>query len=386
MSLRQVLVRLVRPLGAVTETGWSVLGLGLLCRYLAERYQWAELRLLGLAAFALVAVALVLTLVPRRVRAEVHLRPPRVVVGEVVRVRLDLHGRWLRLLPPTLDVSIGDGPQGSTRRTASSVDGRLELDLPSERRGVVEVGPASLVRADPLGIIRRRRVVSGTVELFVRPRTVQVAPLSSGIVHDLEGVDSNKLAASDLSFHALREYQPGDDPRHVHWKSTARAGELLVRQFHLTRRSHATVLLDPSPGSYAGSEEFELAVSVAASMGLRAVFDDFEVSFASGRHALTTRDPHALLDLTCRVGREGGSLAEMAAHVAADTSVVVVVSGSSSDPGEQRRVLAHFPSSDSLAVRVDLAGEPAAARSGTQTSLVVTELGQLAPLLLRASR
>ena len=55
---------------------------------------------------------------------------------------------------------------------------------------------------------------------------------------------------SDLAFHALREYVPGDDLRHVHWRSSARAGELLVRQYHDTRRNHATVVVDADPAAY----------------------------------------------------------------------------------------------------------------------------------------
>ena len=55
---------------------------------------------------------------------------------------------------------------------------------------------------------------------------------------------------SDLAFHALREYQPGDDRRYIHWRSSAKAGRLLVRQFLDTRRSHVTVIVDPDPEQY----------------------------------------------------------------------------------------------------------------------------------------
>ena len=59
---------------------------------------------------------------------------------------------------------------------------------------------------------------------------------------------------SDLAFHALREYQPGDDRRYVHWRSSAKHGRLLVRQFLDTRRSHLAVVVDTDPG-YAGGED-----------------------------------------------------------------------------------------------------------------------------------
>ena len=89
---------------------------------------------------------------------------------------------------------------------------------------------------------------------------------------------------SDLAFHALREYVPGDDLRHVHWRSSAKAGELLVRQYHETRRGHVTILVDDRRVSYRRLRDFELAVSVATSIALRAVRDDFDTYLRCGPH------------------------------------------------------------------------------------------------------
>src|SRR5699024_9984886 len=82
---------------------------------------------------------------------------------------------------------------------------------------------------------------------------------------DLEGTPSSDLSSSDIAFHALRDYAPGDDRSHVHWRTTARTGKLMVRQFEETRRSHVVVALDDLAEHYASDEEFELAVSAAAS-------------------------------------------------------------------------------------------------------------------------
>ena len=74
---------------------------------------------------------------------------------------------------------------------------------------------------------------------------------------------------SDLAFHALREYQPGDDRRYIHWRS-AKAGRLLVRQFLDTRRSHVTVLIDTDPEQYrSGETDVETAISVGSSIRAR---------------------------------------------------------------------------------------------------------------------
>ena len=65
---------------------------------------------------------------------------------------------------------------------------------------------------------------------------------------------------SDLAFHALRDYQPGDDRRYIHWRSSAKAGRFLVRQFLDTRRSHVAVVVDSEAANYTDPDEFELAI------------------------------------------------------------------------------------------------------------------------------
>ena len=68
-------------------------------------------------------------------------------------------------------------------------------------------------------------------ELYVHPRTVAVPSTSAGLVRDLEGNASRRLVDADMSFHAIRAYAPGDSRRQIHWKSTAKTGQLMVRQF-----------------------------------------------------------------------------------------------------------------------------------------------------------
>src|SRR5690606_1690719 len=112
------------------------------------------------------------------------------------------------------------------------------------------------------------------VELFVHPRTVPLHGSSSGFLKDLEGRPTKDLSSSDVSSHALREYAPGDDRRHVHWKTSARTGTLMVRQFEETRRSHLAVVLSTNAADYDDPEEFELAVSVAGSLGVQALREE----------------------------------------------------------------------------------------------------------------
>ncbi len=140
----------------------------------------------------------------------------------------------------------------------------VEHDLPTHRRGIVHVGPAVVAKADPLGLLRRAVEQTGVDSLWVHPRVVPVDPVPVGFAKDLEGPTSDTSPAGDVSFHTLRPYEIGDDHRHVHWLSTARAGTLIVRHFVDNRRPHLTVVLDVEP-VYPGAC-FELAVSVAASV------------------------------------------------------------------------------------------------------------------------
>ncbi len=98
---------------------------------------------------------------------------------------------------------------------------------------------------------------------------VALEGVTLGTTQDLDGAPSDQVSMSDLAFHAMREYVRGDDLRHVHWRSSARAGQLHVRQYHDSRRSRALVLVDDDAAAYPGPDAFELAVSVAASVLVR---------------------------------------------------------------------------------------------------------------------
>ena len=231
-----------------------------------------------------------------------QLRPARVTVGEPATAQVDVRGSAVRLLPPVIEVPLGDGRGRVVRVAARTVAGaprravRVDDRAADRRAGAWSTsGPATHVRTDPLGLFRRRREVSQVARCCTSARwSRRCRRWRPGSSTTSRASPSDKLAASDLSFHALREYVPGDDPRHIHWRSTARAGALLVRQFQLTRRSHATVLLDPSPRAYADDDEFELAVSVA------------DVGGRCGRWRTTTRSRFGCGDDIVTTARAAG--------------------------------------------------------------------------------
>ena len=157
------------------------------------------------------------------------------------------------------------------------------------------------MRTDPLGLVRRVREWGEPVVLHVHPRTVRVPFDATGFQVDIEGVVTAKLSSSDVSFHALRDYEPGDDQRSVHWASSARLGKLIVRQYEETHRSHHLVILDNTEGSW-DQDPFETAVSAVASLGLANLRESRTVSLATASEWIPTTSAMRMLDALAELG------------------------------------------------------------------------------------
>ena len=211
----------------------------------------------------------------------------------------------------------------------------------TKRRGVINVGPARTVRMDGLGLLRRVRSWDDPILVHVHPPTVRFSFDATGTQMDVEGVASEKLTSSDVSFHALRDYEPGDDRRAVHWPSTARFGRLIVRQFEETHRSHHMVLLDTRADAW-DRRSFETAVSVAASLALAGSGEARTVSMHTADEWIPTGSPMAMLDALSEM--ETSTRSEFAGIVRrcimerGGISVLSIVVGASVDDGEAARL------------------------------------------------
>ncbi len=264
--------------------------------------------------------------------------------------------------------------------------------LPTQRRGVIPVGPATSVKGDPLGLMRRSVPWTEPVPLFVHPRTVALGHLGAGYMRDLEGQTTADLSPSDIAFHALRDYEFGDDRRFVHWLTTARVGRLMVRQFTDTRRAHLAVVLDGSPAAYRHPDaivcdEFELAVSIAGSLGVRAITDQQDVSMnASGRQIVCSSGPSMLDGLAAiELGRRRRSLADQAERLgrsASGVSLAVIITGSQASIHDLRGASLRF-SVDvrTIIIKVDPGGDTGFRPLGSATLLTVSSLDDVAHLL-----
>ncbi len=375
MNRVRELLGVITPLGRVVALGSVVLW------WAGARLGWTELVLAGATGLVVFGLGCLLTLGRAALRVRVSLDRERVVVGKQANCTVDIAQTSAgRLVPLALELPVGDGVEFFDVVGG----GRRAFPIPTRKRGVIVVGPATTVRGDPLGLLRRTVTWTDPVELFAHPVTVPLEPLTAGLLRDLEGRETLDLSSSDLAFHALREYTPGDDQRHIHWRSSAKLaepGRFLVRQYLDTRRAHLAVVVDGFAGSYPDEEHFETAVSAGASVAVRAITDEVETTvLAAGQIAHRTGVRPALDSLTrCEVGSEAlVALVARTVQVMPDVTTAVLVTGPVPAFADLQSVRTAFPAEvRSVVVRVDHKGKTGLAGD----VLTLRELADL-PLLM----
>lgn len=186
----------------------------------------------------------------------------------------------------------------STRRIAPALSPgdqrRVATTIHPQRRGVFSIGPLSVIAPDPLGLVRLRRSFRGVDTVLVTPRVV---PLSAGSPH------AEHLGRGDATLAALaargdddvvpREYRTGDDLRRVHWRASARTGQMMVRREEQPWTRQAVIIVDDRRAAHAGHgphSSFENALSATASIGVHLLQSGFDISVVGlDGHPLTPR-------------------------------------------------------------------------------------------------
>ena len=381
--------RTIRPAGALVAlaaTAGLVIGIV---------FGWTEWVVAGGISLVLLLLSIPFLFGARAYDVDLALTHERVVAGQGISGEITVRNDSRRIaLPGRLDIPVGRGlvefgvPLLRPGHTVSQ-----PLEIPSLRRGIVPVGPATTVRSDPLGLLRREHSFDDVHEVFVHPRTVALPSTSAGLVRDLEGSPTRRLVDADMSFHAIREYAAGDSRRHIHWKSTAKTGRLMVRQYEETRRSRMAVVLGVAENEYLDDDEFELAVSTAASLGLRAVRDARDLDIVVGseiprvvrgrlraiRH-LPTISPRAMLDGFSGVERLESTMpiadvCRLTAEASERLSVAFLVVGSTVTLPRLQQAALTFPAD--TAVAAVICDERAHPRMRVLTGLSVLTVGTL---------
>ena len=185
-----------------------------------------------------------------RVASRRTVTPARVPRGRDAEVVLELNnaargtgGLWL--LAETVPPDLGRAPQFVVDRLPGGRSATLHYRVHGGRRGRYRLGPLRLRLVDPFGLVLRSVVGADTAPLVVVPRVVPLGPGGPGGGHGAGGSGAHRSFAvhgeDDVS---TRPYRQGDDLRKVHWRATARTGELMVRLEERPWRVQATLLLD----------------------------------------------------------------------------------------------------------------------------------------------
>lgn len=274
----------------VTVRGWGLLlgAVGLL--FVGFRYGYPELAALGGAGVVAVVAAVAYVAWRPRLAVQRLADPDRVTRGEASLLRLRV-GNASRMFGASVvardRVGHLDGRRGTVPvplvRLRPGRTTEVSYDAPTSRRGVVEAGPLEITRRDPLGLVGVVRRYGSSIRVWVRPRVHLIGSVPVGLSRSMDGrVD--RVPHGSITFAALREYVVGDDLRQVHWRTSARVGELMVREHVDTSLPRIVVLLDDRAGAHtrdaAGESTFEAACEAAASVLVAAVQADVHVELA----------------------------------------------------------------------------------------------------------
>lgn len=178
-------------------------------------------------------------------------------------LRFPTYRGWWRLVNQAQPVFLDDAQVPRLRpgeRVMVEVRGR------ARRRGTLELTGATVAQAEPLGMVRALAQVAVTGSMVVLPKRYQLNPLSLSGARRYQhgGVTLANSVGDSEEFVGLREYRPGDPLQRIHWKSFARLGEPVVREFQDEFFERHALVLDTFAGARQ-AEAFEEAVSVAAS-------------------------------------------------------------------------------------------------------------------------
>ncbi len=265
-------------LSGLTTRGTSFLAAGVAAAIAGIALSERSLLCVGVALMALPIFSLVSA---RRARYRLSctriISPPRIPAGNTALVTLQLHNvsklpTGLLLAEDSVPYALGTRPRYVLDNIERRGERILSYPLRSDLRGKFDVGPLQLRVADSFGLVEITRSFSSRTPFVVTPRVYPLARTMISRSWAGEGDGRSRLAATAGEDDVIpRPYNDGDDLRRVHWRSTARYGDLMVRREEQRWRNRATVLLDTRGAAHMGSgpsSSFEVAISAAASVGV----------------------------------------------------------------------------------------------------------------------
>ena len=266
---------------------------------------------IGLLLAILPVVAAILVARARlRMTCERAVEPARVPLGSPMRGRITLGQDGLLpaailLLEDAVPRDLGNRPRFVVDRTSTSWRREIEYPLLGRVRGRFRTGPLMVRTTDPFGLVRLDRRFVATSEVMVTPRIEPLPTMrSAGGAGSTGEARPHRIGVVGQDDALVREYRSGDDRRRIHWRSTARMGDLMVRREEQAWDPSASLILDSRVSAHAGRgmhNSIEWAISAAASVALHFLEDGFSVeiyeadgplhiSGSSGQHSSTSAE------------------------------------------------------------------------------------------------
>lgn len=250
--------------------------------------------------------------------------PRRTRVGDEVRVGIGVTNKGKRSLPlMRLEDSFPAFEPSAVlvERVDAGSTAHVELVKKAHRRGAFDSGEAQLTSGAPFGFLATRRRLAVASELLVVPRWVEMRtfPILEPSSFPSDVLHERARTGAGEEFIGVRDYRPGDPPRHVHWRSTARAGHLVVREFEEEVASRVCLVLSGEDTGVPPTSVFETLVSAAASIGIYALQTGHPVDLVraapdGGVERIAGPDRFALLDWLARAEPVDAPLTKLAAE------------------------------------------------------------------------
>lgn len=285
------------PWSLLTGRGKVFVVLGIAIGVLAALIGHRDILWLGLLFVLLpLATALVVARTQLRLSLERGASTTQLAIGEELQgsLQLDKTGRLpagILRFEDYVPQDLGSRPRFTIQTLASQWHREITYSMRGTARGRFSTGPLMVRTSDPFGLAYLDRQFSASTEVMVTP---QIVPL--GVMRNAGGGGNSgesrpqRSGAVGRDDVVVREYRDGDDVRRVHWRSTARRGELMVRREEQAWDPSATVIIDTRSRNHGGhgrDSSFEWAVSAAASISLHFLQVGYAVNLLETRGPVT---------------------------------------------------------------------------------------------------
>jgi uncharacterized protein (DUF58 family) len=298
-----------------------------------------------------------------RIRCARQITPPRIPAGQAAGIAIQLHNvsrlpTGLLLAEDTVPYSLGTRPRFILDRIEPGGTRSLSYPLQSDARGKFAIGPLHVHVADTFGLVRIGSEAAAPGSLVVTPAIIPLPRTSlAGTWLGEGGTRASTAAAAGEDDVVPREYRNGDELRRVHWRSTARRGELMVRREEQRWRNRAVLFLDTRATGHVGrgpSSSFEFAVSAAASIGVHLAREGIDGEFVTDAGLATAPGSFedVLLDTLAVVtpSRYGDLSAGLAQIPRGNSGLLVAILGNLSPDQARQLAAAHNSGGPAMAM------------------------------------